>query len=211
MFALLFGIVLGMRHALEPDHLAAVSTLVTDTRRRVPPALLGAVWGVGHTASLLGVGFVLALVKAELSARLANAFELCVAVMLIVLGVRALWRARLGAHVHTGPSDHVHIGRLTITGQPFVIGLVHGLAGSGALTALVLAELPTTSSRLIYMGLFGLGSALGMALLTGLVGLPLARLAKRPRALQIVSIIAGVGAISFGLFWGSAAVIGVAS
>src|SRR4029079_15520299 len=84
------GKLLGMRHALEPDHLTAVSTLVTGERSSVRAAMLGASWGVGHTLSIVAVGAVLVVLRAEMPARVADVFELFVAVMLIALGVRAI-------------------------------------------------------------------------------------------------------------------------
>src|SRR5579871_6887129 len=118
------GTVLGMRHALEPDHLTAVSTLVTGERSSLRAAMLGASWGVGHTLSLVVVGAALVVMRAEMPAHVADAFELLVAVMLVVLGVRAIAMAvRQGpvgpAHVHhhgdvvhnhAGTTAHVHVG-----------------------------------------------------------------------------------------------------
>ena len=210
----LAGLLLGMRHALEPDHLAAVSTLVAERPGLRRGLWLGAVWGLGHTLALLGVGAVLALLQVSLPPRLADAFELLVALMLVVLGVRALVRAlrlgpvgdpRLHAHAgrlhhHAGAEPHVHLGRFTFEARSLAIGLVHGLAGSGALTALVLAELPTTAARLGYIALFGLGSVVGMALLSSLAGWPLERLA-RARRLRLVSAAAGAVAAGLGVAW----------
>ncbi|HKE20669.1 MAG TPA: hypothetical protein VKB80_37600, partial [Kofleriaceae bacterium] len=180
----LVGLLLGMRHALEPDHLAAISTLVADRPSRFRGVFLGAFWGVGHTTSLFAVGMLLALFDARMPDRLATIFELGVAVMLIGLGLRAIRRALVegrngvptehehGAHRHSheGPAGHVHVGGWTLATRPLLIGLVHGLAGSGALTALVVADLPDVPSRLIYIVLFGFGSVVGMASLSGLAG-----------------------------------------
>src|SRR3954462_5713027 len=87
------GSLLGMRHALEPDHLAAVSTLVTGERNSYKAALLGACWGLGHTAALIAAGTVLVVLGAEMSVRIADAFEFCVSLLLIALGVRAIYLA----------------------------------------------------------------------------------------------------------------------
>jgi len=192
------GSLLGMRHALEPDHLAAVTTLVSRERSSMRAALLGAWWGIGHTLALLVVGAALVVVRAELPAAISDAFELAVALMLIVLGIRSVQLAALQApggprhlhrhglivHSHPAVPAHVHIGTWTFAKRPLLIGAVHGLAGSGALTALVLATLPTTGARLMYVLLFGLGSTLGMAALSGLLGWPLARLGAHHRVAQ---------------------------
>ncbi len=212
----LVGLTLGMRHALEPDHLAAVSTLATDERGARAGFRLGAFWGLGHTLSLILVGGSLALLGAQMPEPLSAVFELAVAVMVAGLGVRAVLRAvregRLGAehahahgdvtHVHTAPAAHVHVSRWTLATRPLLIGLLHGLAGSGALTALVLAELPTVAARLTYIALFGAGSIVGMAMLTGLAGVPLMRLAKSQRAMAALLLTTGLSSVCIGTWWG---------
>ena len=213
---LLLGVAMGARHALDPDHLAAVSVLTADAPGARRGALLGALWGVGHAAALLGTGLVLAALAAELPAALCDAFELAVAAMLIVLGLRALRRAlrdagdgpaRLHAHAgvahrHAGPSAHVHLARRTFAFRPLVVGVVHGLAGSGALTALVLAHLPSAPLRFAYMALFSAGSILGMCALSGLAGWPLARIARHPRAARLLLGTAGAASAALGLLAG---------
>jgi hypothetical protein len=210
------GSLLGMRHALEPDHLAAVSTLVTGERSSAKAALLGACWGLGHTLSLVVVGTVLVLLRAEMPARVADLFELCVALMLIGLGLRAIYlAARQGPagpvhahqhgrrlHVHPGTPAHIHIGAWTLARRPLLVGAVHGLAGSGALTALVLATLPTATARLIYMAVFGLGSTLGMAALSGLLGWPLARMGRHHGLARAMSLLVGCVSTMLGVAWG---------
>jgi len=215
----LLGVLFGMRHALEPDHLTAVSTLAAEERHPARGALLGAFWGLGHSLSLLVVGVVLALLHAEMPAKLAELFELGVAIMLVGLGVRALKRAvrdgRDGhvhahahahlpaAHTHAAPVAHVHVGGLTFATRSLLIGIVHGLAGSGALTALVLANLPSTSARLAYITLFGIGSVVGMALLSGLAGWPLQRFGRSPRAARMLAFTTGLLSTGLGIFWGA--------
>ena len=210
------GSLLGMRHALEPDHLAAVSTLVTGERSSVKAALLGVCWGLGHTFALVAVGIVLVVLRAEMPARVADVFEFLVAVMLVGLGLRAIYlAARQGpagpthahhhggvAHVHPGAPAHIHIGAWTLARRPLLVGAVHGLAGSGALTALVLTTLPSTAARLAYMALFGLGSTLGMAVLSGLLGWPLARMGSHRTLARGISLAVGCVSIVLGLAWG---------
>ncbi|MGE3955615.1 MAG: urease accessory protein [Vicinamibacterales bacterium] len=209
-----FGSLLGMRHALEPDHLAAVSTLVSRERSSAKAAFLGVCWGVGHTFGLIVVGAVLVLLRSELPERLATLFELGVAVMLIVLGTRALRQAwtlgqpshlhqhAFAVHTHSGLPAHVHIGTWTLARRPLLIGAIHGLAGSGALTALVLTTLPSTAARLSYMALFGLGSTVGMAALSGLLGWPLARLGAHHAVARAISFSVGLMSVVLGFFWG---------
>jgi hypothetical protein len=108
-------------------------------------------------------------------------------------------------HSHPGVPAHVHIGRWTLARRPLLIGAVHGLAGSGALTALVLATLPTTAARLAYVTLFGLGSTLGMAALSGLMGWPLARLGSNHLLARTVTLLVGCVSTLMGVWWGYAA------
>ena len=212
--AIVLGVLVGARHAFEPDHLAAISTLVTGTRTPRSASLLGLIWGLGHTLALLGVGLGLVLAGGLLPAQLANAFELAVAGMLVVLGIRAIVRGlrnteghgglhRHGgiAHAHIGAHDHIHVGDRAFAWRPLTIGIVHGLAGSGALTALAFAELPTTSARVIYMLLFGIGSVAGMTLATGIAGSVLARISRGRGAQRVLAVTTGTVSCICGVLW----------
>jgi len=212
MIAVLLGLLVGLRHAFEPDHLTAVGTLVADQPGARRGALLGAIWGLGHTISLVAVGALLAIVGTTLPERAAIGFELCVSAMLLVLGVRSLVVAfRDGATAHHAaghghphaPSTipHVHVGARTLAWRPLVVGLVHGLAGSGALTAVVFADLPTVTSRIVYIALFGLGSIAGMAVASGAAGVWLAFAARSPRARRGIGYATGVLSIVVGIVW----------
>jgi hypothetical protein len=214
--AILLGLALGTRHALEPDHLAAVSVLNTESKSARHGLVLGAIWGLGHTLALLGVGLVLAFSAAALPDGLADVFELSVAVMLVVMGIQACVRAARASshgpntqhvhagqsHTHAGPNAHVHVGSWTLAVRPLAVGMIHGLAGSGALSAWVMASLPSTASQLVYIALFGLGSLLSMAAISGLVGWPLARLAQTANAARWTRGAAGLCSLIYGLFWG---------
>jgi len=219
MFATLGGVVLGLllglRHAFEPDHLTAVSTMVIETRDARRGALLGAVWGLGHTISLVAVGTTLLVTGAVMPERTAALFELGVAVMLVILGSRSLWlsvrdgargevhhhRHGEDAHVHAAPAVHVHVGGRALAWRPLVVGLVHGLAGSGAITALVFAELPTLAMRVVYITLFGIGSIAGMAIASGMAGASVQRAAATPRRRRAVSLAIGALSIALGIAW----------
>jgi nitrile hydratase accessory protein len=141
------GSLLGMQHAFEPDHLAAVATLMTGERSSAKAAWLGAWWGVGHTLTLLAAGTALVALRADMPASVATAFELCVVLLLVGFGARAIYHAAAGAlprraHSHTSPGKKstARLDRFTVA-RPLLVGAVHGLAGSGALTALVVATL----------------------------------------------------------------------
>jgi high-affinity nickel-transport protein len=180
------GIAQGAQHSLEPDHLAAVSSLLGDGRSARRGAWLGAIWGIGHTVSLLAMCIVVVELGAVLPPEADRAFALMVAALLIVLGVRSLW------HTRHDPARRAIRG----AGQALAIGAVHGLAGSSALVAMVFATLPSTGARLIYIALFGVGSIAGMAGVSGSAGLWLGAIRRRwlVAALQIT-----VGALSVAL------------
>lgn len=212
---ILLGLLVGLRHAFEPDHLTAVSTLVTEAKDGRRGALLGAIWGVGHTLSLVLVGIVLMILGASLPANVAAILEAGVSVMLVVLGVRAIARAfrlpRTGPvkphrhgpfeHAHTEVTAHIHVVGRVVVWRPLVVGLVHGLAGSGALTALVFAALPTAALRITYIVLFGSGSVIGMAFASGIAGATLHAVARHPDTRRTLSMLAGVVSIVVGFLW----------
>jgi hypothetical protein len=206
---ILLGLLVGLRHSFEPDHLTAVSTLVGETRDLRGGAMLGALWGVGHTLALVAVGAILLLVGASLPERAAVIFELCVAGMLLVLGARAIAVALRAAAVaqhahlgpHLGPHGRTHPVVRTLVWRPLTVGLLHGLAGSGALTAIAFAELPGAGARLLYMTLFGLGSIAGMALASGAAGVTLRIIVRSGGARHGLALVTGALSITVGVLW----------
>lgn len=209
------GLVVGVRHAFEPDHLVAVATLVTRERDGRAAAQLGAAWGIGHSASLFGLGTVLIVARQSLPSQLTTSFEAVVAVMIVVMGVRAIREGlRLGmhgpavahahgddVHTHRTSGEHVHIGPMTIARRPLIVGVLHGLAGSGALTALAVTSLPTVTAQVGFLLVFGLGSTLGMGAVAAVGGWQIARLVRTPIAMATLSVTTGVAAVLFGLIW----------
>jgi hypothetical protein len=210
------GLLLGMRHACEPDHLLAVSTLMSGERTAVRATALGVSWGMGHTVSLFTVGAVLAVAHLQLSSSVSGVFEFSVSLMLIALGGRAIVAAwRQGAdgpphvhahgaqtHQHQGAVDHVHVLRWPLARRPLLVGMVHGLAGSGALTALVVANLPTVSAQVAYIVVFGAGSTIGMAALSAFASWPMARFVRGPVAIAVLSGLSGGLSIAYGVLSG---------
>lgn len=217
---LLLGLLIGLRHAFEPDHLAAVSTLVVETRDPRRGVMLGALWGIGHTLALCAIGGALVVTGAVLPDPISAAFELVVAVMLVALGVRGILRALRTAaagpvhahahgervHHHAGPPEHIHARGRTLALQPLVIGIIHGMAGSGAMTAMVFAELPTTATRFAYIALFGAGSIVGMALVSGIASASLGKVAVTWRWRRDFGVAIGALSILIGIVWGCQAV-----
>jgi len=213
-----FGFILGLRHALDVDHLAAVSTIVSQRRSLWRSSLVGALWGLGHTAALLAASVVVIGLHTEIPPRVSRGLELGVALMLIGLGLnllRTLWTGgTLHHHVHShGSRPHVHphlhgaheVGRdghhhVRTGRRPFVVGLVHGLAGSGALMLAVLATIPSPALALVYVAIFGAGSIAGMVAMSTLFGVPLALAGGRfARAELALRLGAALGSLAVGL------------
>lgn len=211
----MLGLVSGMRHAFEPDHVAAMSTLVAEGHGSRRAAWLGAWWGLGHTAALLGVGLALGVLRAELSPGTEQALEFLVGLMLLGLGVRAVrrglaemrsgteaWHQHRGrAHHHPASGRHLHVGRWALSPRSFAVGIVHGLAGSGALVALAMTELASMPARLFYVALFGLGSVAAMAAVSGLAGWQMASLSARPGMHGRLQLVAGALSLVVGGLW----------
>lgn len=220
-----FGFMLGLKHAIEADHLAAVSTIVTQRKNAFTASLVGGLWGIGHTISLFAVGLIIILFHLEISEKLEKSLEFCVALMLIVLGVDALRKIvsggqihshehKHGQHSHSHPHSHEaedahspdeieqHSHEPKAVGiRPVIVGMIHGLAGSGALMLLVLATISSPGVGLVYILIFGLGSVGGMMLMSLLLGLPLQFAADRFRWIEIgMRGIAGLFSLGLGIF-----------
>jgi ABC-type nickel/cobalt efflux system permease component RcnA len=216
--ALGLGFVLGLKHALDADHVVAVSTIVSEHRSLARSSLVGTFWGIGHTASLLIVGLVVIGLRLTVPERVALSLEFGVALMLIVLGVDLLRKSlRFDVHAHTHtheddhhahlhvhlPGSHHHQGHhlLKDARRPLLIGMVHGLAGSAALMLLVLTTIPSPMLGLAYIGLFGVGSIIGMLMMSSVVGLPFVWTAQRfGRLNRGIKVTAGVFSTAFGIF-----------
>jgi high-affinity nickel-transport protein len=183
---LLLGFVLGMRHATDPDHVVAVTTIVSDERSLWRASSIGAVWGVGHSITILGVGGAIVVFRLVIPPRLGLLLEFCVAVMLILLGMLTLSGRRFGS--------------ATNMARPLVVGIVHGLAGSAFVALLVLAAVPGAMLQLLYLALFATGTIAGMALITIVVALPSAVTARRfVRAQRYLRVTSGLASLAFGI------------
>lgn len=191
--AMLLGFGLGLKHAIEGDHLAAVCTFVTRDSSVAGAAKVGALWGLGHAAVIVLAGGALVATGASVPAPLAFALDVAVALMLVGLGVAAILGAR---SAHTHPHDHKpHDHR-----RPLAIGLVHGASGTAALTLLVASTISARLHALAFVVLFGLASIAAMSLMAALVSLPLRSAAMRaPRVQRALRSAAGAASIAAGV------------
>ncbi len=214
------GFALGLRHALDPDHMVAVSTIVSEHKSFRKSSLVGTFWGLGHTVALLIAGIFVIALKFQISARLALWMEFIVALMLILLGIKSLLKSMRGLkvhihrHMHDGTNHvHVHMHRpseqhthrhrhlIKLGARPFLIGMIHGMAGSGALMILVLATIPSAIAGLVYVAIFGIGSLGGMLLMSVVISVPFVLAGKRVSIFgQALQIMVGLFSLSFGLF-----------
>ena len=232
--ALAFGFVLGLRHAVEADHLAAVSAIVSERKSVLGAAVLGGLWGAGHTAALVAAALAVMLFDLRVSERTALLLEACVGVMLVALGANALRRLARGgrlhrplstatagastrtparttktdlarehgnakAHEHCKSEKHAraHHG-LRFDSRTLFVGMLHGLAGSAALMLLVVSTVESRLLGLLYVLVFGVGSAGGMMLMGALVSLPLRLTAARFRRAHLL-LRGAAGLFSLGL------------
>ncbi|GBD28255.1 hypothetical protein HRbin31_00268 [bacterium HR31] len=219
-FAVLLGaaFVLGVRHALDPDHLVAVSTLVAEERRLWPAARLGLWWGAGHLLPIAAVGLPLLALRVRLPEAWEHTVDLGVGVLLVVLGLRTLWllrrervhfhvhehdgRAHLHFHTHLGGPDHAHAhtsegfrGRIS-----FLVGMVHGLAGSGAAAVVAMTAATSLAAGVAYLLAFGVGTWAGMFLTSLCIAAPtLAAVSRWERLYRIVRASAGLASVAVGV------------
>jgi high-affinity nickel permease len=210
---------MGLRHALDADHLAAVSTFASEEKNPLRSSLIGAYWGLGHTASLLVFGMAIAAFRLAVSPRLSQVLEFLVGCMLILLGVNVLrklaQRPAIHAHEHTHEATthrhlHVHLNGaehahrhhvLRVRGRPFVVGVVHGLAGTAAVMLLVVGAIPSILLALGFILIFGIGSIGGMMTMSMLMSVPLALAAPRLVAVErAIRLAAGLFSFGFGVF-----------
>jgi len=185
---LALGFAAGLRHALDADHLVAMASIVSRERSLARSMLFGGFWGLGHTCSLLAAGLAMILVGSPVPESWTRGLEIAVAVMLVALGVTAMVRR----------PDPAQLAR---PGRPFTVGIVHGLAGSGAMALVVLASTRSAWLGLLAVGLFGLGSIGGMVAVSAVLALPFARL--RPGRMEgWTRVLVGATSIAFGIYYG---------
>jgi hypothetical protein len=240
---LALGFFLGMRHATDPDHVIAVTTIVSNQRNRMRAALIGAFWGVGHTLTILLVGAGIILFNLVIPVRVGLSMELSVAVMLVVLGLmniagflRSMPTRSIhdhdgenvihshlhshGDYVHTHPHSHQpevhpHLSKQTPVAwpdrlfgsiglyqylRPFVVGVVHGLAGSAAVALLVLTTIRNFHWAIAYLLVFGVGTIAGMMLITMSIASTFAMMGKGSQKFRHrLPLVSGLLSLGFGL------------
>jgi len=193
--AVLLGFFLGLRHAFDPDHVIAVSTLVARHRSAWVSTWVGISWGIGHSLTIFAVGFLVIALRIAIPAGVSTSLELCVGLLLVALGIANLAAAMPGrGREAPAPGGGRPLGQ--ILARSSLIGLAHGLAGSAAVALLATAAMPTPAAALVYLAVFGLGTVAGMTSFTLALGTPFAFLG--PAAPRLVTVGTGLASLLFG-------------
>jgi ABC-type nickel/cobalt efflux system permease component RcnA len=212
------ALLLGLRHASDPDHLVAVTSLAAgDGGKAGDAARLGACWGIGHAAALVALGLPLILLGAQLPSWLERGAEKAIAAVIVILGARVVWRwlrggFRASTHRHSPAGEHRHLWRERSHRHPrrtprqaVAIGALHGLAGTGAVVLLLLAALPGTAEAVLALAVFAPASVASMTACTAAFTWALTRPRIEPAYRRVLLPVLGAGAIVFGIAFAGAA------
>jgi len=215
-----FGLLLGITHAFEPDHIASVGTQLIKSKKQstknivkstfAKSSLIGIFWGAGHTTTIVIIGILTSFLAIRIQDEFFSGFELLVGVMLIFLGITTLKNKKFfkikHRHPHKHSDGHIHFdvhdhktSEHTHEHKSYVIGLIHGLAGSGSIVALTVMYFDTIETSLLFFILFGFGSIIGMSVIGGLIGLPFALSTKTKSLHKLFRRIAGSVSFILGL------------
>lgn len=211
------GFVLGIKHAIEPDHVIAVSTIASQSKKLLRSSLAGVFWGIGHTATLFIIGIVLILMKGEIPEKWAMSLEFLVGIMLVYLGITTILSFKnihvhkheqngalhnhVHSHDHSGTHEHHHQHKKVSYLKSMLIGLVHGLAGSGAMVVLTMSTVNSAWEGAIYILIFGAGTVIGMLFFTTLIGIPFVFSAKKFSLNKTLTQVTGVISTGFGIYY----------
>jgi len=191
---LLFGLILGFKHALEPDHVIAVSTIASRSKNLWNSSLSGVFWGIGHTFTLFVFGLIVIGLKQEISDPVAMSLEFIVGIVLVYLGISNVFFKERKTHSH-------HRNGATSYWKSTLLGLVHGLAGSAAMVLLTMSTVHTIWEGAIYIIIFGIGTCVGMLLFTTVLGIPFVFSNKGVTVNALFTKITGSISILFGIYY----------
>jgi ABC-type nickel/cobalt efflux system permease component RcnA len=214
---LALGFILGIKHAIEPDHVIAVSTIASQSKKLWNASLAGVFWGIGHTATLFIIGIILILLKGEIPEKWAMSLEFLVGIMLVYLGIKTIFSFKnihihhhqhdgddhkhVHSHQNSGGHNHKHQHKKTTYLQSMLIGLVHGLAGSGAMVLLTMSTVKSIGEAAIYILIFGAGTVIGMLFFTTIIGIPFVLSKKSKTISRPLGIVTGVISTVFGIYY----------
>ncbi|MEH7113577.1 sulfite exporter TauE/SafE family protein [Neobacillus niacini] len=200
---LALGFILGIKHAIEPDHVIAVSTIASKSKNLWHSSLAGVYWGIGHTATLFIIGFIFIVMKNEISDKWSMSLEFLVGIMLAYLGTTSILRySGNKKHSHLEPSEATNLNKREVSYfKSLFIGIVHGLAGSAAMVLLTMSSVNSLWQGGVYLLIFGLGTITGMLLFTTVLGLPFVLSKNRFTLNRSLIMTTGVISIVFGIYY----------
>lgn len=218
---LTLGLAVGLQHAFEPDHITAVTTQIAKRKQKTQQikqllkegtfksSMLGALWGAGHTTTLVLIGLLLFIFSINIPSNVFLGFELIVGIMLVILALTTFSNKKLfklkhsHPHIHSNGTLHTHphdhYGEHKHTHKSYLIGCIHGLAGSGSLIVLMASTLGNIETVLSFILIFGIGSIIGMTIISGLIGLPFALTTKFGTASKALRYIACTASFLIGV------------
>lgn len=217
---LTLGLAIGLQHAFEPDHISAVTTQISKRKYKTQAvkqllkegafksSILGALWGAGHTTTLVIIGLLLFLFSINIPSNIFLGFEFIVGIMLVILALTTFSNKKLfkikhiHPHLHSNGTLHTHPhnhdGDHKHTHKSYIIGCIHGLAGSGSLVVLMASTLGDVETVLSFILIFGIGSVIGMTIISSLIGLPFAFTNKFGTASKALRYIACTASLLIG-------------
>ncbi|QIZ06135.1 sulfite exporter TauE/SafE family protein [Priestia megaterium] len=198
---LLLGFLLGIKHAIEPDHVIAVSTIASESKNLKRSIFAGVYWGIGHTATLFIVGMFLIVAKNTITDTVAMSLEFIVGIMLVSLGLNSIVAIMKHRHHHPLTDGSQTIEKKGRTHyKSFFIGLIHGLAGSAAMVLLTMSTVSTAWQGALYILIFGCGTVVGMLSFSTVIGIPFV-LTSGKQLNRYLNHLAGIISILFGIYY----------
>jgi len=215
------GLLVGIQHAFEPDHIAAVSTQISQSKfvqksmvqslkeSFTKSSMIGALWGAGHTTTLVLIGFLVYILAITIQNQIFSGLEFVVGIMLVFLGMTALLNRKLRLrhrHPHQHKDGTIHFDEHSHndlehshTHRSYFIGLIHGLAGSGSLVVFTAVTLDDVGMVLGFIGIFGIGSMIGMVIVGSLIGVPLVFVNKVNIIQKSFRVVTGIFSLVIGI------------
>lgn len=196
---LFLGFILGIKHSIEPDHVIAVSTIASKSKKLWRSTLAGVYWGIGHTITLFIVGMIMIFMKGQLSDTWTMTLEFLVGIMLVYLGITSMF-------VYKKYSNHQEHDTVEPEKASFlksmIIGAVHGIAGSAAMVLLTMSTVSTVWEGAVYILIFGVGTIVGMLCITTIIGIPFVMSTKKSVGLnRLLTQMAGTVSFVFGIYY----------
>ncbi len=198
------GFILGIRHAIEPDHVIAVSTIASESKKLWQASLAGVFWGIGHTFTLFVFGLTMILLKNDIPDKWSMSLEFLVGIMLVYLGIVSMLTFKKGkgsGRSSHAKQEHQEVNKKSSYLKSLFIGIIHGLAGSAAMILLTMSTVESVWQGALYIIIFGMGTIIGMLIFTTIIGIPFVLSSKRVALSRTLVFTTGVISTVFGLYY----------